>query len=585
MHIEEKPLFQIFSKARMPPGRGEQRLKYVGEPLKDVTDIDVTLDRLVWLKSDVPAGGGSLDRLQLRWPESASIQLTVLLAYYVSLADESGPDSLNFDIPGGADGWESDETGTHLVMQYDRANWVTNTIFHPIEGGVGCLIGDCTFRFKAQQIGFLEHPADATAIGFKGLRELQFTETDLPTLHKVLEERNFALGYEMPASLLASVEGETLRHAIAFNVHTGQEWTAFIQTATDGRSLSHFHDNSQNGTLRHQRPNAAFWTETALTDDERDAGHGLELLQRAASELDLDDGLAWLYISHLMAPPTPLPAHAAAVSWIDLDDVARKTMGGYARNPEEALERRRKVWHAIRYGARSHIGGRRTVPYFDKSTGREIETEINTTPWQILQSQQPVQPSLFPDEDHNLPVRVQLVASREWTALTTSPDTAQYLPLGEVLGSITPSQAAGAWARSLGMAYFQWCRCNVTAALKGAEPPSREALLETFPSKKAPYRSILESPNPKRAIEYWRNAETLLKDANLIETVEPAAPKPALPRKGWQAEWLAASPTWRPGTALKGMLEAIAANKLPERPRSLTKPKRGRPPKKAKAQE
>ena len=242
--------------------------------------------------------------------------------------------------------------------------------------------------------------------------------------------------------------------ALTYPIHTGEEWRAFLQAASDGKELRHYIANAQTGTLRHQRPNAPFFTETSLSEEEQVAHGGLdagiELLKDAASALDIDDGLAWLYISHLLAPPAPLPPNAASVAWIDLDDVARKTMGGYAPNPTEAARRRAKVWHAIRYGARAHIGGQRSVPYFDKSTGREVETEIYTTPWQIA-SRQDELPSLFPTE--TMPVRVELAASRQWTAITTAPDTAQYLPFGEIIGQFPANQPGGAWARVLGLAY------------------------------------------------------------------------------------------------------------------------------------
>lgn len=577
MTLAEKSYFRISSSLKSSKPQGEDRLEYIGPALEKVGEVEVSLDRLLWIKSKWPEAGHGLDRLQLRWPESASHSLTVLLAYHVSINDESGPDSLNFDIPPGLVSASGVSAAAQKRLDFAGANWVTNTIFHPIPGGVGCVLGECAFRFSANQIGIIEVNGE-NEDSVSNSRKVIIT--DLESLHATLWSRNQALGYDLPA-ILGSPDAEKPRQSVAFSVHTGQEWTAFIQTASDGRGLKNFKDNEQSGTLRHQRPNAAFWTETALTEDERNAGHGIELLQRAAAELDLDDGLAWLYISHLLAPPAPLPANSYAGGWVDLDDVARKTMGGYARNPQEAIERRRKIWHAIRYGARTHISGRRTVPYFDKTTGQQIETEIHTTPWQIMKEQTPVQPSLFPENDDNVPVRVELVASREWTALTTSAETAQYLPLGEILGAIPPSQASGAWARALGMAYFQWCRCNVSKALNGEPPPSREWLLEQFPSKKSNFHTVLQSSNPQRAVEYWRGAESHLIDGRIItcdsETVAP------MRRKGWQVNWLNESPYWKPGALLLPILESLHNRQLPIRPQSFApvKRRRGRPRKNA----
>jgi hypothetical protein len=117
------------------------------------------------------------------------------------------------------------------------------------------------------------------------------------------------------------------------------------------------------------------------------------------------------------------------------------------------------------------------------------------------------------------------------------------------------------------MAYFQWCRCNVQAALRGDLPPSRESLLSQFPSKKSPFDILLSGPNPKRALEYWCSAEDYLRDAGIIEA--PPGERTPAKRKNWQPEWLSASPDWKPGAHLRPMLEALASHMPPNRPKQL----------------
>ena len=352
-----------------------------------------------------------------------------------------------------------------------------------------------------------------------------------------------------------------------YPVQTSQEWLSLLHTASDGHYQRHFTSDENRGVLRHQRPNAPFFTETMLSDEERRASFGLELLRQAAQSLDLDDGFIWLYVSDLIAPTQTLAKGNYAGGWIDLDDVARRTLGGYAPNPAEAEKRRRKVWHAIRYGARAVVGGERTVPYFDKTTSKTIDTRIHTTPWQIVSKQQPVQASLFTDDEEAVPVRVELVASREWTALTTSSDTAQFLPMGEMLGAIPPNQPSGAWARSLGLAYFHWCRLHLHGALKGQQLPSRHELLDQFPSKTTGYEALLSSDDPGRALKYWKGAEDYLREAGFI--VGPESPLKPASRKGWKDAWLSDSPEWTPGAQLRPILEALAANLFAPAPRSL----------------
>ena len=361
-----------------------------------------------------------------------------------------------------------------------------------------------------------------------------------------------------------------------FSVHTGQEWSALTHLASDGRLGRYLTSNEQLGSLRHQRPGAPFFAEVALSDEERDAGHGIELLRQATQELDFDDGFIMLYVSHLLAPPEPLSPRLRAAAWIDLDDVARKTLGGYETDATEAQRRREKVYHAIRYAARAHIGGARSSVYFNKQTGEKIDTRILTSPWKIMSREEPVQASLFPSETVAVPLRIELVASQEWTALTTSRDTAQYLPFGEVLGSIPGNQPGGAWARSLGFAYLHWCRIKYQDALRG-EAPTRRELLDAYPAKKAFYQDVLSSKDPRRALKYWKDAEDHLRAQNMIEA--PASDiKPPVGYK-WQEGWLEARPTWTPGPLLRSVLESIAQNRFEEKPRQLSplKRKRGRP--------
>jgi hypothetical protein len=363
-----------------------------------------------------------------------------------------------------------------------------------------------------------------------------------------------------------------------FNVHTGQEWIELINLSSDGKSGRHITTNDQRGALRHMRPGSTYFTEFVLLDEEREAGHGVELLWQAMRNLDVDDSIAWLYVSHQLAPPAPLPSYATATAWIDLDDVARKTMAGYAPTPDELVKRREKIYHAIRCGARAQVGGKRSTPYIDKQTGKVIDTEIYTSPWQIVSHEKPTQLPLWPCDSDSIPVRVELVASRTWTELTTSSDTAQYLPFGEVLGAIPGNQPGGAWARALGLAYLNWCRWHLHEALRG-EVPTRGQLLDQHPAKKAPYQEILDSKDPRRALSYWHGAENYLRDSGLIE-VSAKSPVTTQQRKGWQKQWLTTPPPWKPGPKLRPILEGLAQKRFVSKPRELNpaqkKPRRSR---------
>lgn len=401
--------------------------------------------------------------------------------------------------------------------------------------------------------------------------------------------QNWLLDYlgRNPDQLEAAQSSQTREDEVASNdasvksshfaMHSSQEWTAVLQCLADGKYDRYYTGNEQAGTLRHSRPGTPYHTEARLLDAEREAGYGIELLKAAALQLDLDAAYIVLYMSQLLAPPAPLQPNTAAVGWVDLDDVARMTLGGYASSPKELVERREKVWNAIRFGARWFVVGDRSIPYFDKQTGEVIDTELHTSLWQVMKRQEPTQPALFPNDA--VPLRVELVVSREWTELTTRSDTAQFLSFGEVLGAIPGGQATGAWSRSLGMAYMVWARTKMLDALDNKPTMTRRQLLDQFPAKTAPYQSLLGTTHAKRIFDYWRGAEDILKERELIEFFGKRPEKPT-GAKGWQ-EWLDSSPPWIPGRLLRDALEHQARNAYKPISRQLNPAKRrGRPRKK-----
>jgi hypothetical protein len=458
---------------------------------------------------------------------------------------ELWPDTLEITYPSGAR-IEANENGT--VWQNYQGEINIPTRLFATETGVGFTLGT-------------EH----IPLPFPG------TSEELADLHRRLNQRDTAQQKdEMPAAGLAT-----------FPVHTGQEWQALQHLAGDGKAFDNrlFSLNQQRGSLRYQRPSAPFYGELLLTDEEREAGHGVDLLRDATRLLDVDSAVIWLYVSELLSPVGDLPANAAAFAWIDLDDVANKTLGGYASNPTEKQKRRAQVYHAIKYGARAFVGGARSIPYFDKQTGVEIPSRIYTAPWQISGLQESETPCLWPELD--VPLRVRLVASPEWTALTTHRDAAQWLPLAEKIGAISGNQPGGAWARALALSYLTWCRIDPHAALAG-QTPSRQKLLNTNTPKKQPYKELLGTKNANRIREYWETAESHLSDAGIIQLVRRPARISKSGSDEWRPAWLNALAPWQPGSEIQGALEAIIAKKYLEKPRQLNPAKRrGRPRKSA----
>lgn len=260
------------------------------------------------------------------------------------------------------------------------------------------------------------------------------------------------------------------------------------------------------------------------------------------------------------------------MEWIDLDDVMDK-IGWTPRSTRERLEMRRRVWRYLQFGARASIVGQRSGEYIDKKTGQRIETIIDAPPWAVLEREKPAQPQLFP-EVQETPLRVRLVASPAWTRLTTLPETAQYLPMGELLGAIPGNKPSGAWARVLGLALANFWRRQPRAALDSSLKPSRRELLDRYTPKAAPPMEILQGSHPRRAIEYWHGALEILVDCGFLAREGEAAlslkaMKSTVPRQDWQENWLGALVELRPGSAMSEAVQSCASALPASRSRAL----------------
>ncbi len=368
--------------------------------------------------------------------------------------------------------------------------------------------------------------------------------------------------------------------AADYFIQTSQEVDALLCSICDAPRGTNWRSNPQAGTRIYERKGSAHAVRLELMEEERDAGMTIEALERLTLAQDADAVFAILYVSRLLAPPSPLPPNLLPSVWVDGDDIISK-IGWSPRSRIEREEMRRKIWDYLRFGARACVTGRRNRKYFDRATGSEIDTYIEGPAWVFMKQEIPVQPSLFPEDE--IPVRVRLVASEEWAYLTTSPMLAQYLPMGELLGAITPDQPSGAWARVLGLALASFWRRQPRAALDGGIKPTRGELLEHYPPKVSPPLEVLGSKHPRRAIEYWCNALQILVENGFLDahgeterTVSDIAQ--ALPRYNWHEAWLSEKIDLLPGIMMRPAVEACA-NALPIlRHRDLTAPKkRGRP--------
>jgi hypothetical protein len=396
---------------------------------------------------------------------------------------------------------------------------------------------------------------------------------------KELNARNRRLGLRCPFETDLTPAPETLK-APDFYVQTSQEWDAVECAASDGKTSRNWTTDTQALTRTHQADGSPYSVGLRLTEQEYAAGWRPDALERLTAALDADCILGLLYVSRLLAPPAPLPPRAYAGGWIDLDDVAAHVLP----KPQSRKEReynRRRVYEWLLFGARTRIVGKRSTPYFDKRTGNEIPTEIDTPLWSFMGRERPQDAPLEAPSD--VPLRQEIVCSTEWTRITTSANTCQYLPLGERLGAIPGNKPSGAWARVVGLALAHVWRRNPPKALDGTLTPTRRELLTHFTPKVDPPLDVLKGDHPFRALKYWQDALGFLCERKFLAAEGEPSRKPAevratLPRYEWQNEWLDERVDLRPGPDMRPALEELAKSRPPESPKAIgPKTKRGGP--------
>lgn len=380
------------------------------------------------------------------------------------------------------------------------------------------------------------------------------------------------------SNLPALTEPRTLA-AAEYALNTSQEFEAFMQAAADGKSGANWKSDRQGDTRSHALANLPHYVQIALTPDERAAGLSIDALERLTYAQDADCIFTVLYVSDLLAPVGILPKNQYAGGWVSLDDIMQK-IGADPETAADRLRERARVWNYLRFAARAHVRGKRSIPYHDPITGEDIPSRIDGPIWAFLDRQYADLP-LFPEED--VPRAVEIVVSQEWSRLSQDPRTAQFLPLGQRLGSIPGNKPSGAWARVVGLKIANLWRRDPHAFLKDGFAVTRYELLTHYLPKVAPVDEILDSANPRRAIDYWHGCLETLVEARMISRRGEAARgleemRAEMPRQGWKDKWKTGKVVLWPGPDMLPAIEAAAAAKYEHRPRQLSpKRRRGRP--------
>ncbi len=366
--------------------------------------------------------------------------------------------------------------------------------------------------------------------------------------------------------------------AANYPIQTSQEMDAWHRAQCAGKTFAGYSINDQAGSIIHHLAGLSHQIRLELTEQERAAGLKMSYLENLVRAQDADAALATAYILGVLTPPPHLPARPYAGGWIDFDDAIKK-IGWYPQTTKERREMHARIWEFVRFGERAHIVGKRTgAKYQDKHTGLEIDTTIHGAAWRVMKTETPDPLDL--NAPPETPVRVEIVVSKELTALLTGAAVAQHLKGAEILGSIPGGKPAGAWARVIGLALGNFWRRKSREIVAGTLDPTRREMLDHYAAKVAPYDEVLKSPNPSRVIDYWCGALQILADGGFIERAGEAALTPQemkkdLPRKGWQGAWLDQTVNIAPSAAVMMPHVVERAKALPAlKPRDLKKKSR-----------
>ena len=360
-------------------------------------------------------------------------------------------------------------------------------------------------------------------------------------------------------------------------LQTTEEIDAYTRALADGHIGRNYKNDVQAVTRVHQSPGAAYSVALSLNDQEIADGLSLSDLERFTGLQDADGNLATFYVLGLLKPRDGLQAGTTPYVRIDLDDLVAKT-GLDPRSIKDRATARQKVYEYLQFGERARVIGQRSIPYYEKNTGKTLDTRIDAPLWRIGATQRPVQLGAFASLE--IPRQVEITLTPLWVPLLTHPDLIQYLPFGELLASIPGQQPSGAWARVLGLALANfWRRHPRETVMRSMKPTRRELLLRYMP-KKADPTNVLNSKNPSRALEHWRSALQILKERGFVADIGEAA-HPNIEhltqvesRQAWQDAWLNEEVAIWPGPKMQPPVQQCA-DKLPTKkpPRDLTSPK------------
>jgi hypothetical protein len=201
-----------------------------------------------------------------------------------------------------------------------------------------------------------------------------------------------------------------------------------------------------------------------------------------------------------------------------------------------------------------------------------IDTIIESPVWSFGGRERQAQAVLF--DALEVPLRVELILTKDWERQLFDTSLAQYLPCGELIGAIPARQPSGSWARVIGLALMNFWRRKPQDTLNGALTPTRRELLTRYTPSTAIPEDVLNGDKPGRAIGYWTQALAILMTQGILEKTGEAALTAAkikanLPRQEWRDSFLNGEVKLCPGPAIIDAIKKTAEALPKAKPRKL----------------
>jgi hypothetical protein len=263
---------------------------------------------------------------------------------------------------------------------------------------------------------------------------------------------------------------------------------------------------------------------------------------------------------------------------VSIDDLI-EAIGWDPRSRTERESQRRTVWRWISLFDAMKVIGRRPGKYRDPDTREVIDLTSDDSLIRITGRRVPAQLAM---DDSVPPLEVTYVAGPWIEQWKGNHQVLTYFGDVRKLGAIPARRPSGAWAQAIGLALQQcWRERSAGADVTRVgdaniltvrfKPFTRRELLDMFPPNPT-VGDVLQSGNPKRAQEYWREAISQLKRARVVGFYREIEDLPDK-RQGWADAWLSQPLDIRPAEEGRQAIALIAQRaRRVRRPRAAASP-------------